>query len=100
MKKPGSSSFEADYPAITRWIKEFGRIEIGGASFADPFVKAVNRDGMLWGGRREYTSVDEALRDLEEGIETSLEEQAKTSPKRTGKALSKKPRKARNRADK
>ena len=58
MKKPGSSSFESDYPTITRWIKESGRIEIGGASFADPFVKAVNRDGMLWGGKREYTTID------------------------------------------
>lgn len=24
------SSFESDYPAITRWIKEYGRIEIAG----------------------------------------------------------------------
>src|SRR5262249_10497860 len=62
------SSFESDYPAITRWIKESGHIEIGGSSFADPFVKAVNRDGLLWGGRREYTTIDEALRDLEAGI--------------------------------
>src|SRR3954463_8580555 len=77
------SSFETDYPAITRWIKESGRIEIGGASFADSFVKAVNRDGLLWGGRREYTSIDEALKDLETGIEKSLEEQTKTSPSRT-----------------
>jgi hypothetical protein len=26
--EPMPSSFESDYPAITRWIKEFGRIEI------------------------------------------------------------------------
>ena len=69
------SSFESDYPTITRWIKEFGRIEIGGASFADPFVKAVNRDGMLWGGKREYTTIDEALLELEEGIKAFLVEQ-------------------------
>ena len=80
MKKPESSSFEADYPTITRWIKESGHIEIGGASFADPFIKAVNRDGILWGGKKEYTTIDEALKDLETGIETSLEEQAKADP--------------------
>src|SRR3954463_12083281 len=87
------SSFEADYPAITRWVKESGRIEIGGASFADSFVKAVNRDGMLWGGKREYTTIDEALKDLERGIETSMVEQARASTSRTGKTRSKKPRK-------
>jgi hypothetical protein len=100
MKKPGPSSFESDYPAITRWIKESGRIEIGGASFADFFVKAVNRDGIQWGGKREYTSIDEALRDLEAGIKALLEEQARTPPSRTGKIQSKKPRKAKSPADK
>src|SRR3954470_17515622 len=94
------SSFESDYPAITRWIKEFGRIEIGGASFADSFVKAVNRDGLLWGGKREYTTIDEALKDLETGIEKSLEEQAMTSPSRTGKTRTKKARETRGRAAK
>jgi len=98
--EPMSSSFEADYPTITRWIKESGRIEIGGASFADPFIKAVNRDGMLWGGKREYTTIDEALKDLETGIEASLEEQARTSPSRASKTRSKKPRKTKSRADK
>src|SRR4051794_1972188 len=100
MKQPGSSSFEPDYPVITRWIKESGRIEIGGASFADSFVKAVNRDGLLWGGKREYTTIDEALKDLETGIEKSLEEQTMTSPSRTGKTRSKEARKTKSRAAK
>src|SRR4051794_32655004 len=100
MKRTGSSSFEATYPMITRWIREFGRIEIGGSSFADSFVKAVNRDGMLWGGESEYTTIDEALRDLETGIENSLEEQATTFQGRAGKARRKRPCKARSRADK
>jgi hypothetical protein len=94
------SSFEADFPEITRWIKEFGRIEIGGASFADPFVKAVNRDGIRWSGKREYTSIDEALKDMECGIEGVLVEQAKTSPSRTRKIPRRKPLKTKHRADK
>ncbi len=93
------SSFEADYPTITRWVKESGRIEIGGASFADPFIKAVNRDGMLWGGKREYTTIDEALKDLESGIETSMVEQARASTSRAGKTRSAKRRKTKSRAD-
>jgi hypothetical protein len=94
------ASFESNYPAITRWIKESGHIEIGGASFADFFVKAVDRDGIQWGGKREYTSIDEALKDMERGVKKLLAEQAMTSSSRTGKTRSKKGRKTKHRADK
>jgi hypothetical protein len=93
------SSFESDYPAITRWIKAFGSIEIGAQSIADSFVKALDRDGIHWSGKNEYPSIDEALKDLECGIETVLVEQARTSPKRTGKTWSKTPRRTKSRAD-
>jgi hypothetical protein len=92
------SSFEADFPAITRWIKEFGYIEIGGASFADFFVKAVDRDGIQWGGKREYMSIDEALKDMERGVEKLLVEQVMTSSSRTGKSPSKKSLETKHRA--
>jgi len=75
MKKPEPDSFEATYPAITRWIKEFGRIEIGTAGFTDKFVKAIDRDGIPWGGKGEYGSIDEALRDMENGVKALLEAQ-------------------------
>ena len=61
MKKPGPSSFEATYPAITRWVREFGRIEIGQDDLLDNFVKAIDRGGMPWGGKSQYKSIDEAL---------------------------------------
>src|SRR5262249_52975180 len=70
------SSFEADYPAMTRWIKEFGHIEIGHDSFMDNFVKALDRGGMPWGGRSEYATIDEALNDLERGIKAFVIETA------------------------
>jgi hypothetical protein len=75
MRKPEPPSFEATYPAITRWIKKFGRIEVGTAGFTDSFVKAIDRDGVPWGGKGEYESIDEALRDMEEGIKALLEAQ-------------------------
>ena len=85
MKKPGPSSFEATYPAITRWVKEFGRIEIGQDDYMDNFVKAIDRGGMPWGGKSEYKSIDEALLDMEKGIKAFLEDQSldkRASPKR------------------
>jgi hypothetical protein len=111
------SSFEADYPAITRWIKEFGHIEIGYDSFMDNFVKALDRGGMPWGGRSEYETIDEALIDLERGIKAFLKEQGlvdedshdhparktRTFPSpggKTRKPVAKRPRKAMSRADK
>jgi hypothetical protein len=93
------SSFESDYPAITRWIKAFGYIEIGAHSIADSFVKALNRDGIHWGGKKEYPSIDEALRDVECEIETVLVEQAQISLNRTRKTRSKKPRKTKSQPD-
>jgi hypothetical protein len=73
MKRPGPQSFEATYPAITRWVKEFGRVEIGSDGFMANFVKAIDRGGMPWGGKDEYGSIDDALRDMEDGIQAFLE---------------------------
>src|SRR5262245_38095251 len=56
------SSFEADYPAITRWIKEFGGIELASDSFN------VDKSGKPEGGKRQYKTIDDALRDLEREI--------------------------------
>jgi hypothetical protein len=75
MKKPQPHSFEATYPAITRWVKEFGRVEIGPDELMENFVKAIDRGGMPWGGKGEYESIDEALRDMDDGIKAFLEAQ-------------------------
>jgi hypothetical protein len=111
------SSFEADYPTITRWIKEFGHIEIGFDSFTETFVKALDSGGMPWGGKSEYETIDQALMDLERGIKAFLQEQGlddeqsdehsarktKTFPSqvgRTQKHVTRKPRKATSQAGK
>ena len=69
------SSFESKYPAITRWAKEFGVIEIGHDGFADNFVKALDKGGMPWGGKSTYRTIDEALEEMERGIKAFLKEQ-------------------------
>ncbi len=103
MKKPAPQSFERAYPAIARWLKEIGRVEIGTAGLRDNFVEAIDRDGIPWGGKGEYESIDEALRDLEKGIEVLLETEAldkRSSPrqrptKRSAKDARKSPSRAR-----
>jgi hypothetical protein len=68
-------SFEADYPTITRWVKEFGRIEIGSDDFTDSFVRAIDAGGMPWEGKSRYDTLDDALLDMEKGIKAFLKDQ-------------------------
>jgi hypothetical protein len=69
--------FEQTYPNIARWIDEHeGWIEIGyqGDSPLTSFVRALDLGGMLWEGKDSYASVDEALQDLDAGLEEILQE--------------------------
>jgi hypothetical protein len=59
------STFEAEHPSMTRWVKTSGRIEIGYDARTNTFVRAIDEGGMIWGGRSEDKTIDEALRDTE-----------------------------------
>ena len=43
MNKPMRSSFEAEYSAITRWVKESGTVEIGYEFPRDTFDEVVEK---------------------------------------------------------
>jgi hypothetical protein len=74
--QPPTSSFDAIFPAITRWIsREEGWVELGADSHSRSVARALNEGGMIWEGTEEYGSLDEALRAMDEGIATWLEEQ-------------------------
>ena len=71
------ASFEKTYPNIARWVYEHeGWIEIGYDvdSPINSFVRAVDCGGMFWNGKDSYDSLDEALQDLNAGIEALLKE--------------------------
>jgi len=63
-----AQSFESTYPAITHWVIEFGRIEIGQDDMSRSFVRAIDEGGTVWEGRENYATLDAALQDLEAGI--------------------------------
>jgi hypothetical protein len=70
-------SFEDTYPNIARWVDEHeGWIEIGydADSPLNSFVRAIDCGGMLWQGKESYGSLDEALQDLNTGLEAVLKE--------------------------
>jgi hypothetical protein len=62
------TTFERNYPNITRWVNEQGRIEIGSDEFSTSFVRAIDEGGLVWEGDDRYASLDDALRALDAGI--------------------------------
>jgi len=68
-------SFEDKYPNIARWIyRHRGRIEIGYDSegMLSSFIRAIDMGGMLWEGKDDYQSLDDAFLELESGVQDCL----------------------------
>ncbi len=66
--------FEEEYPYISRFVQEQGKIELGYADYPPFFVVAYDEGGTVFEGKEEYESMDEALADLEAGIKAFMEE--------------------------
>src|SRR4051812_15094651 len=76
------------YPTIARWASGYGRVEFGIDGLDRPFVRAHDEGGTVWEGEARYGTLDEALRDLEDGLARFLEEQGfvkKSQPKRAAR---------------
>src|SRR3954449_11251540 len=72
------------YPTIARWASGYGWVEFGIDGLDRPFVRALDEGGTVWEGQGHYETLDEALRDLEDGLAHFMEEQGfmtKTSAK-------------------
>ena len=63
--------FEESYPNIAHFVTAIGSIEIGydEDSPLTSFIRAVDTSGLVWEGRDRYPSIEEALQDLEKGLE-------------------------------
>jgi hypothetical protein len=66
-------SFESAYPNIARWVLD-GWIEIGHESYTNSFVRAFDEGGMVWEGTNKYSTLEDALRDLEGGVSKWFED--------------------------
>ena len=64
-----AQSFDATYPTVVRWVLEYGWIEIGQDEMSRSFIRALDAGGMVWEGREEYATLDDALQELEAGLE-------------------------------
>lgn len=65
--EPDPASIAARYPALAAWVQD-GWIEIGRDDYSTSFVRALDLGGLVFEGKSEYASLDEALADLDAGI--------------------------------
>ncbi len=87
------SSFEAKYPNIARWVKDFGTVELGYDRNTDSFMRAMDEGGIPWKGKPRYENLDDAFQDLENGIGATLSVQAPSHKPSAKSKLSAKPSK-------
>jgi hypothetical protein len=67
--------FAKTFPHVATWVDGGGYVEIGYTDYhTRSFVKALDEGGIVYEGRTEYASLDEALRDLDAGIAAWISE--------------------------
>lgn len=73
-------SFESLYPNIAYFVDAIGWIEMGrdDDSPLTSFIRALDIGGMVWEGKDEYKTLDEAFQDLEQGLTQWMQEQRVT----------------------
>ena len=72
-----ATSLEILYPHTNYFVDAIGWIEVGrdDDSSLTSFIKALNAGGMVWEGKDEYKTLDEAFQDLEQGLAEWMQEQ-------------------------
>lgn len=75
MKTTRTPSFETSYPNLTRWVTNFGSLEIGYDEMTNSFIRVIHPGGALWKGRKSYANLNAALAHAEQGAEKLLREE-------------------------
>jgi hypothetical protein len=71
---PRSTTFEVTYPRIARWVMDDGWVEIGRTEGSRSLSRVLDEGGLVWEGKDQYATVDDLLRDLEDGLREWKEE--------------------------
>jgi len=62
------------YPHVARWCNQYGWIMVGFGWQDKLFARVLHEGGLAWGGKGPYATIDDALRALDEGIKSFMEE--------------------------
>lgn len=71
--KQPDPSFE-QYPHVARWCNQYGWIEVGYEWQDKLFARAMHEGGLAWGSEGPYTTINDAMRALDEGIRDYMRE--------------------------
>jgi len=74
-KETKADLFEQTYPYVTKWVTDYGWIEIGQIDGLSNFVLALDEGGVIWEGKKNYKTLDEAFQALEKGLRAWMKEQ-------------------------
>jgi hypothetical protein len=61
-------SLGSSFPTAARWASGYGWVEFGIDGRGRPFARALDEGGQVWEGEGNYTTLDQALVDMEEGL--------------------------------
>lgn len=70
-----SNSLEEKYPHLAEWVLTHGWIEIGQLEGTSAFAMALDEGGLVWEGKGKYKTLDDAFREIEEGIAKWMREE-------------------------
>ena len=68
-------SIEELYPNIARWVNDYGWVEVGQNGESSSYVRALDEGGLVWEGKDDYQTLDDALRALDAGISKWMREE-------------------------
>ena len=66
-------SIEKKYPNISRWVAD-GSIEIGYDYNTESFIRVIDEGGVIFEGKSNYKTLDDALDDAEKAVSDWFEE--------------------------
>ena len=62
------SAFEETYPALTRFVKLQGWIEVGLIGGSRSTIQVLDEGGYIWQGEASYDRLDDALRAADDAV--------------------------------
>lgn len=71
MKK---SSIDEAYPHIAEWVLTHGWVEVGQQYDPANFIMALDEGGVIWEGKKNYKSLDEAFQALDDALAKWMKE--------------------------
>ena len=61
-------TFEARYPALTRWVQGAGWLEVGQVDWSRSLIRALDEGGLIWEGGAASPTVSAALAEAEAAL--------------------------------